>query len=59
MTTVIATFLDVPPEGPLTVTEGIEPPADCEIPVGDASSHSGSAPRDATPAERSPARNLR
>ena len=40
VTTVIATFLDVPPEGPLTVTEGIEPPADCDIPVGDAGSHS-------------------
>ena len=39
VTTVIAVFLDVPPEGPLTDTDGIEPPADCEIPVGDASSH--------------------
>ena len=59
-TTVIATFLDVPPEGPLTVTEGIEPPADCEISVGDASSHSATlhaTPR--APAERNPARNLR
>ena len=39
VTTVIATFLDAPPEGPLTVTQGIEPPADCEIPVGDVTSH--------------------
>jgi quercetin dioxygenase-like cupin family protein len=39
VTTVIATFLDAPPEGPLTVTQGIEPPSGCEIPVGDPDSH--------------------
>lgn len=40
-TVLIATFLDAPPEGPLTVTTGIEPPDDCHVPVGDAAAHGG------------------
>jgi quercetin dioxygenase-like cupin family protein len=31
---VIATFLDVPAQGPLTITEGIEAPEGCDIEVG-------------------------
>lgn len=38
-TILVATFLDAPPEGPLTVTTGIEAPEDCHIPVGDAAAH--------------------
>jgi quercetin dioxygenase-like cupin family protein len=32
---VIATFLDAPAEGPLTVTEGVEAPEGCDIEVGE------------------------
>ncbi len=38
-TILIATFLDAPPEGPLTVTAGIQAPEDCQVPVGDAAAH--------------------
>lgn len=33
-TILMATFLEAPAEGPLTITEGIEAPADCDIAVG-------------------------
>lgn len=33
-TVVIATFFEAPAEGPLTITEGVPQPDDCEIPVG-------------------------
>lgn len=33
-TVFLATFFDVPEGGPLTITEGIEAPEDCEIEVG-------------------------
>jgi quercetin dioxygenase-like cupin family protein len=32
---VIATFLDAPDQGPLTITDGIEAPEDCDIEVGE------------------------
>lgn len=35
----VATFLDVPEEGPLTITEGIEVPEDCDVEVGDHDDH--------------------
>jgi quercetin dioxygenase-like cupin family protein len=34
VTVLVATFFDAPAAGPLTITEGIEPPADCQIVVG-------------------------
>jgi hypothetical protein len=34
VTVVIATFFEVPAEGPLTLTEGVQPPDDCQIEVG-------------------------
>lgn len=33
-TVLMATFLEAPAEGPLTITEGIEAPAGCDIEVG-------------------------
>jgi quercetin dioxygenase-like cupin family protein len=33
-TVLVATFFEVPPTGPLTITEGIEAPTDCPIEVG-------------------------
>ena len=32
-TVVIATFLDAPDEGPLTITEGVAAPEDCDLPT--------------------------
>jgi quercetin dioxygenase-like cupin family protein len=34
VTILVATFFEVPAAGPLTITEGIEAPADCQIVVG-------------------------
>lgn len=34
ITVLIATFFEVPEEGPLTITEGVSAPADCDIEVG-------------------------
>ncbi len=34
VTVLVATFLEVPEEGPVTITEGVEPPENCEIEVG-------------------------
>lgn len=34
VTVLIATFFEVPEEGPLTITEGISAPADCDVEVG-------------------------
>lgn len=34
VTVLVATFFEVPAEGPLTITEGIEPPKNCQIEVG-------------------------
>lgn len=34
VTILIATFFEVPEEGPLTITEGVEAPAGCEVEVG-------------------------
>lgn len=34
VTVLIATFFEIPNEGPLTLTEGIVPPADCNVEVG-------------------------
>ena len=39
MTVLFATFFEVPAEGPLTITEGVEPPDDCPIAVGAHGSH--------------------
>ncbi len=33
-TVLLATFFEVPETGPLTITEGVEPPTRCPIPVG-------------------------
>jgi hypothetical protein len=38
-TVVMATFFEVPAQGPLTITEGVQAPADCDITVGDHGSH--------------------
>lgn len=34
VTVVVATFFEVPASGPLTITEGVEAPADCPIAAG-------------------------
>ena len=34
VTVLLATFFEVPAEGPLTITEGIAPPDNCEVEVG-------------------------
>ncbi|TDD70661.1 cupin domain-containing protein [Jiangella aurantiaca] len=39
VTVVVATFFDVPAEGPLTITEGVAAPADCEVEAGAHGSH--------------------
>jgi hypothetical protein len=33
-TVVLATFFEATEAGPLTITEGVEPPDDCDIEVG-------------------------
>lgn len=38
-TTLIATFYEAPAEGPLTITDGVEEPTDCDLEVGDHASH--------------------
>jgi hypothetical protein len=38
-TVIIATFFEAPEEGPLTITEGVEAPEDCQLPVGAHASH--------------------
>jgi quercetin dioxygenase-like cupin family protein len=39
VTILLATFFEVPQAGPLTITEGVEAPADCHIEVGTHGSH--------------------
>jgi hypothetical protein len=39
VTVLVATFYDIPEDGPLSITEGIEAPDDCPIEVGSHSSH--------------------
>ncbi len=34
VTVLLATFFEVPAEGPLTITEGVVPPDDCNVEVG-------------------------
>ncbi len=38
-TVIIATFFELPAEGPLSITEGIEAPAGCSVGSGDTASH--------------------
>ena len=33
-TILYATFLEAPEEGPVTITEGVETPTDCDVAVG-------------------------
>lgn len=39
VTVLLATFFEAPETGPLTITEGVEPPADCPIEVGAHGAH--------------------
>ena len=39
VTVLVATFFEVPETGPLTITEGVTPPSNCQIEVGAHGSH--------------------